>query len=71
MIVQVLEELDQDMGNEDKVVKINVNQDQETANNFAVLNIPALLVMKDGEVVDTLVGYRPKEAQEEVLNKHI
>ncbi|CAM3880387.1 hypothetical protein GCM10009865_27890 [Aeromicrobium ponti] len=71
MIVQVLEELEQDMGNQVKIVKIDVDQNQETANKFGVMNIPTLLVMKDGEVVDTLVGYRPKEALEEALNKHI
>lgn len=71
MVAPVLEELDQDMGNQVKIVKIDVDQNQETANKFGIMSIPTLLVMKDGKVVDTLVGFKPKEALEEVLNKHI
>lgn len=71
MIAPVLEELDEDMGNQVKIVKIDVDQNQETANKFGIMSIPTLLVMKDGKVVDTLVGVNPKEAIEETLNKHI
>lgn len=71
MIAPVLEELDQDMGNQVKIVKIDVDQNQETANKFGIMSIPTLLVMKDGKVVDTLVGFKSKEALEEALNKHI
>ncbi|WP_394141770.1 thioredoxin [Cytobacillus oceanisediminis] len=71
MIAPVLEELDQDMGNQVKIVKIDVDQNQETANKFGIMSIPTLLVMKDGKVVDTLVGLKSKEALEEALNKHI
>jgi thioredoxin 1 len=71
MIAPVLEELDQDMGKQVKIVKIDVDQNQETANKFGIMSIPTLLVMKDGKVVDTLVGLKSKEALEEALNKHI
>jgi thioredoxin 1 len=71
MIAPVLEELDQDKGNQVKIVKIDVDQNQETANKFGIMSIPTLLVMKDGKVVDTLVGFKSKEALEEALNKHI
>ncbi|CAM3909421.1 thioredoxin [Aeromicrobium ponti] len=71
MIAPVLEELDQDMGNQVKIVKIDVDQNQETANKFGIMSIPTLIVMKDGKVVDTLVGLKSKEALEEALNKHI
>ena len=71
MIAPVLEELDQDMGNQVKIIKIDVDQNQETANKFGIMSIPTLLVMKDGEVVETLVGFKSKEALEESLNKHM
>jgi thioredoxin 1 len=71
MIAPVLEELEQDMGKQIKIVKIDVDQNQETANKFGIMSIPTLLVMKDGKVVDTLVGLKSKEAIEEALNKHI
>ncbi len=44
-----------------KVVKVNVDQEQELALQFGVMSIPTLVVMKDGKVVDQAVGVRPKE----------
>ena len=44
-----------------KVVKVNVDQEQELALQFGVMSIPTLVVMKDGKVVNQAVGVRPKE----------
>ncbi|WP_243291202.1 thioredoxin [Bacillus sp. FJAT-47783] len=70
MIAPVLEELDQEMGSDVKVVKIDVDENQETAQKYGVMSIPTLLVFKNGEVVDKAVGYQPKEALAAMLNKH-
>ena len=43
-----------------KVVKINVDEEQELAMQFRVMSIPTLLVMKNGRVVNQAVGARPK-----------
>lgn len=71
MIAPVLEDLDADMGDKVKIVKVDVDENQETAGKFGVMSIPTLLVLKNGEVVDKAVGYQPKEALAEVLNKHV
>ncbi|MDQ0224668.1 thioredoxin [Metabacillus niabensis] len=71
MIAPVLEELDSDMGDKVKIVKVDVDENQETAGKYGVMSIPTLLVLKDGEVVDKAVGYQPKEALADVLNKHV
>jgi thioredoxin 1 len=70
MIAPVLEELDSEMGDKVKIVKLDVDENQETAAKFGVMSIPTLLVFKNGEVVDKVVGFQPKEALAEVLNKH-
>ncbi|MBE4908200.1 thioredoxin [Cytobacillus suaedae] len=70
MIAPVLEELDSEMGEKVKIVKIDVDENQETAGKFGVMSIPTLLVMKNGEVVDKVVGFQPKDALAELLNKH-
>ncbi|KIL44632.1 thioredoxin [Jeotgalibacillus soli] len=70
MIAPVLEELDADMGDKVKIVKLDVDENQETASKFGVMSIPTLVVFKNGEVVDKVVGFQPKEALEELLNKH-
>jgi thioredoxin 1 len=71
MIAPVLQELDSEMGDKVKIVKIDVDENQETAAKFGVMSIPTLLIMKDGEVIDKVVGFQPKEALEERLNSHL
>ena len=71
MIAPVLEELDQEMGDKVKIVKVNVDENQETASKFGVMSIPTLLVFKNGELVDKTVGYQPKEALVQLLEKHV
>lgn len=70
MIAPVLEELDAEMSDTVKVVKVDVDENQETAGNFGVMSIPTLLLFKDGEVVDKVVGFQPKEALAELVKKH-
>jgi thioredoxin len=71
MIAPVLEEIDAEMGDKVKIVKIDVDQNQETASEYGVLSIPTLILFKDGEMVDKVVGYRPKEALVEFINRHL
>ena len=44
-----------------KVGKINVDDEPELAGKFGVMNIPTLVVMKNGNVIDKSVGVQPKE----------
>jgi thioredoxin 1 len=71
MIAPVLEELDTEFEGKVKITKLDVDENQETAAKFGVMSIPTLLVLKDGEVVDKVVGFQPKEALAGVLVKHV
>ncbi|MFP7493371.1 thioredoxin [Terribacillus saccharophilus] len=70
MIAPVLEEIDGEMSDKVKIVKLDVDENQATAGKFGVMSIPTLLLFKDGEVVDQVIGYQPKEALVELVNKH-
>lgn len=70
MIAPVLEEVSSEIGDKAKVVKVDVDENQETAAKFGVMSIPTLIVLKDGEVVDKVVGFQPKEALVDLLSKH-
>lgn len=70
MIAPVLEELDTEMSDTVKIVKVDVDENQETAGNFGVMSIPTLILLKDGEIVDKVVGFQPKEALAELVKKH-
>src|SRR5690625_1893594 len=63
-------ETNEEMGDKVKIVKLNVDDNQETAGEYGVMSIPTLFLMKDGNVVDQVVGFQPKEALEELINKH-
>ncbi|MED4987937.1 MULTISPECIES: thioredoxin [Parageobacillus] len=71
MVAPVLEEVDQVMGDKVKIVKVNVDENPETASKFGVMSIPTLLVFKNGELVDKTIGYQPKEALVQLLEKHV
>ena len=45
-----------------KVVKVNVDENIELANNFGVKGIPALFVLKEGKTVAQRAGFMPKDA---------
>jgi thioredoxin 1 len=71
MIAPVLEELDGDLGDKVKIVKLDVDDNQETAAQFGVMSIPTLIVFKDGQQVEKVLGFQPKEALENLLKKHL
>ena len=61
VIAPILEELSAEIGDEAKIVKINVDDNPEAAAKYNVMSIPTLLLFKDGQVVNQLVGPQPKE----------
>ncbi len=61
MMDPVLEEIAGEMGESLQVVKINIDQNQETPMKFNVMNIPTLLFFKDGKEVDRVIGAVPKK----------
>lgn len=61
MMEPVLEEIAGEMEESLQVVKINIDQNQETPMKFNVMNIPTLLFFKDGKEVDRVIGAVPKK----------
>ena len=59
MVVPLVEEIAKERS-DIKVVKINVDEEQELAAQFGVMSIPTLVVMKSGRIVNQAVGARPK-----------
>lgn len=59
MISPVLEEIANERS-DIKVCKVNVDEEPELAQRYNIMSIPALMVVKDGKVVNQAVGARPK-----------
>lgn len=70
MIAPVLEELDAEMSETVKIVKVDVDANQATASQFGIMSIPTLLIFKDGQPVDKVVGFQPKEALVQLVEKN-
>lgn len=61
MVVPLVEEIARERSDV-KVVKINVDEEQELASRYQVMSIPTLMVMEHGEVISRATGARPKAA---------
>lgn len=61
MLAPILEELAEEKADSLTVVKVNVDDSPETAGTFSIMSIPTVILFKDGQVVDKLVGYTTKE----------
>lgn len=60
MISPALEEISEEMNGKVKIAKVNVDENQELAVQFGVRSIPMLLMFKDGEIADQMIGAAPK-----------
>lgn len=61
MLSPVISEIAEENKDKVKVCKVNVDNESELASMFRVMSIPMLVVIKDGKVVNSAVGVRPKE----------
>ena len=66
MVVPIIDEIATER-TDIKVGKINVDQEPELASRFKIMSIPTLMVIKDGKIVNTAMGARPKSAILEML----
>ncbi|HDI0769165.1 thioredoxin [Staphylococcus argenteus] len=71
MIAPVLEELAAYYEGKADILKLDVDENPSTAAKYEVMSIPTLIVFKDGQPVDKVVGFQPKENLAEVLDKHL
>ena len=69
MLAPTIEQLAEELDGRVKFAKLNVDENPQTAIKFGVMSIPTMLIFKDGEVVDRLVGVQPKATIEERLAK--
>ena len=67
MIAPFIEEIAEEMEDTVKVGKINVDEEQELAIKFGVMSIPTVMIFKNGEVINTSVGFKTKEQLLELL----
>ena len=70
-IAPVIEELHAELEDKAVIGKVNVDENSDTPLNYGVRNIPTLLVFKNGEVVDKVVGNQQKSKILEIIESHM
>jgi len=65
-----LEELASEMGDKLKVMKLNIEENPQSPATYGVKGIPTMILFKDGQQVDTIVGNHSKENIKAVVEKH-
>lgn len=71
MIAPVIDELAGDFEGKANICKVNTDEQQDLAVKYGIRSIPTIIFMKDGEVVDTVVGATSKQALSEKINNHL
>ncbi|EFM09113.1 thioredoxin [Paenibacillus curdlanolyticus YK9] len=62
MQLPIVEELAGELAGQATIAKINVDEQPELASQFGVMSIPTLILFKDGQPIDKLVGLQSKDA---------
>ena len=65
------EEISNELGDKLKIAKLNVDENPSSAQRYGVMSIPTLIVFKNGQAVDKIIGFQPKEALLNTINKNL
>lgn len=71
MLGPIIEEVAQDFEGKAVVGKVDVDNNQQVSIDYGIRNIPTVLIFKNGEVVDKIVGVAPKDLIAEKLSAHL
>lgn len=67
----VLDEISAELGDNVKVTKVNTDDNLKTAKEYSISGLPSILIFKNGEAVERLVGLMPKSTIIKSIQKHI
>ena len=71
MIAPVLEEIAQEYEHQVQVTKLDEDHNNDSAFKYGVMSIPTLILFKDGQPAERIVGYMPKEKLLQRLKPHL
>lgn len=71
MVAPVFEEAAKEMEGKVKFAKLNTDENQQTAQKYQIMAIPSMIIFKNGEEVDRIVGFKPKDQLVEHLQNFV
>ncbi|HEX9804561.1 MAG TPA: thioredoxin [Candidatus Dojkabacteria bacterium] len=66
----VVDEISSELGAKVSVLKMDVDENNETASKYMVMSIPTMKLFKNGEMVENWVGVQPKDVYVEAIQRH-
>jgi thioredoxin 1 len=71
MVAPVVDEISEQYEGQVKVVKVNTDENPNVASQYGIRSIPTLMIFKDGQRVDMVVGAVPKTTLANTLEKYL
>ena len=71
MLAPVLEGLSSDMEGKAKFIKVDIDQSLDLANEFKIASVPTMVIFKDGQKVEQVVGFLPKEKIQQTIEANL
>lgn len=71
MLGPVLEELEEELAPKVKIAKLNIDENEIIANQLGIRSIPTMVLYQNGQPLERIVGYKPKEVLKDYLIKKI
>ena len=69
MLAPTIEEIAKEMEGKIKVCKMNVDESVQYPQQYGIMSIPTVMLFKDGQAVETMIGLQPKEAYLSKINE--
>jgi thioredoxin 1 len=71
MLAPTIEEIAEEMDGKVKVCKMNVDENVQYPQEYGIMSIPTVMLFKDGQVVETMIGLQPKEEIVKTIQEHL
>jgi thioredoxin 1 len=71
MVAPILEQLTQEYSGKLTIAKLDVDQNQQTAQKYRVMSIPMMILFKQGKPVTTIIGFKPKDQLKKQLDAEL
>ena len=71
MLAPVLEGLSGEMEGKANFIKVDIDQSLDLANEFKIASVPTMVIFKDGQKVEQLVGFLPKEKIQQAIKANL
>ncbi len=66
----ILEQLHEDYNGDVNLIKVNCDESPELASTYGIMSMPTVIFFHDGEPVEKLIGLRPREAYDRIIEKY-